>query len=110
VPEDLTADPDHTDYDRILADPRMEVRENRARPGHLLPACDVVGRGCAVPARRIVEVARTFGEQGVVRSICQDGFAGAARDHDAAGARDPAHGLRGPPISARPTWRPVAAG
>ncbi len=79
VPEDLTADPDHIDYDRILSDPRMVVRENPGRPGHLLPACDVVGRGFAVPARRVVEVTRGFGEQGVVQSICQDGFAGALR-------------------------------
>jgi len=46
--------------------------------GDLVPACvrtDKDGnQSTAYPARRIVELAKGFGENGIVQSICQDDF------------------------------------
>jgi hypothetical protein len=39
--------------------------------GNLRPSCQTP-RGVAYPPRRIVEVARQFGENGIVQSICDD--------------------------------------
>ena len=63
-------------YDGILADPRMQqVPDPTSAPGdgNLTPSCSTPN-GVAYPPRRIVEVARRFGDQGVVQSICQDDF------------------------------------
>ena len=66
-------------YERILADPAMEeVVDDHATPDQLSddeirPAC-VTLNGKAAPARRIVEVAKSFGKNGIVQSICQDDF------------------------------------
>ncbi len=64
-------------YDDILNDMRMQQVVDPNRPtelgGNLLPSCDTT-RGRAYPPRRIVEVARGFGANGVVQSICQDDF------------------------------------
>lgn len=63
-------------YDGILADPRMQEVPDPTRPpgeGNLTPSCETA-HGVAYPPRRIVDVARHFGEQGVVQSICQDDF------------------------------------
>ncbi|HJK95062.1 MAG TPA: hypothetical protein RMH26_30285, partial [Polyangiaceae bacterium LLY-WYZ-15_(1-7)] len=79
VPPELVGDPTDVDYEALLDDPRMEVRENPDRPGFLLPACDLEGTGFAVPARRIVEAVRGFGESGVVQSICEPRFDRALR-------------------------------
>jgi len=66
------------DYDAILDDPRMlEVLDTGAASPRLTPSCNVPGRGVAFPPRRIVEVVRDFGTNGVVQSICQASFAGA---------------------------------
>jgi hypothetical protein len=77
VPPDLVRDPTDIDYDALLADERMQIRPNPRRPGFLLPACDRVGVGFAVPAIRTVEAVRAFGPSGVVQSICDENFANA---------------------------------
>ncbi len=69
-------------YDRILADPRMQetIDSDPARPNRLKPSCRGEGAAAndvnelAYPPRRIVEVAKAFGESGIVQSICQDDF------------------------------------
>jgi hypothetical protein len=67
-------------YDAILADPRMQERPN-GREGNLanlLPSCTGAttsgASADAYPPIRIVQVARGFGENGVVQSICQKDF------------------------------------
>ena len=42
--------------------------------GNLTPVVQRAASGVAYPPRRIVEVARGFGENGVVQSICQEDF------------------------------------
>ena len=87
VPQDLVepADYDAVDwkddaardafYDAIMSDPRMQevVDPNRTpeEGANLYTSCAVEGRGAAYPPRRIVEVARGFGKNGAVFSICQ---------------------------------------
>ena len=75
-------------YDGILADPAMqEMIDPGTNPGmgsgNLVPSCvrtDKDGnQSTAYPPRRIVTLAKLFGENGVVQSICQDDF-GAAMD------------------------------
>lgn len=71
-------------YDRILADARMkEVIDPRSNEGggngELTPSCSRPALGeaeaaIAFPPRRIVELAKAFGQSGVVQSICQDDF------------------------------------
>ena len=59
-------------YQGILDDPRMEVRvDTTAVDDRLVPAC-VSDLGRADPARRLVQVARQFGEAATVQSICGD--------------------------------------
>jgi hypothetical protein len=63
-------------YTRILDDPRMQERPAEAADpaaANLVPSCETP-RGSAYPPRRIVEVARGFGENGSVHSICQEDF------------------------------------
>jgi hypothetical protein len=71
-------------YSGILDDPRMfEAIDPETNPGtgtgNLRPSCvdiDPQGqRSVAYPPRRIVQLAREFGESGIVQSICQDDFA-----------------------------------
>jgi hypothetical protein len=66
-------------YDAMLEDPRMVETVDTARPpgeGNLIPSCesDLDGDGTlesrAFPPRRLVDVARRFGNRGVVDSIC----------------------------------------
>jgi hypothetical protein len=63
-------------YQRILDDPQMQEMPDPSRTreqgGNLIPSCNVTGRGVAYPPRRIVEVARGFGQNGAVFSICQE--------------------------------------
>jgi hypothetical protein len=68
-------------YENILNDPRMQEVEdpNRApgQGGNLQPSCqsfnaDGTERTRAYPPRRIVQVARGFGANGTVHSICQE--------------------------------------
>jgi hypothetical protein len=69
-------------YAAILDDPRMVERPDPTRApelgGNLTPSCRSAN-GVAYPPRRIVEVARGFGENGFVQSICEPDF-GAAID------------------------------
>lgn len=66
-------------YARMLADERMIERPDDTvidpDDGRLVPSCKDPGE--AMPPRRIVEVARAFGDRGIVQSICQDEFGGA---------------------------------
>ena len=75
VPPDLVDEPEHgegtTNLDAILADPRMDVRQDPTRTGFLVPAC-VGATGDAFPARRLVDFTRQTG--GIVQSICGDDF------------------------------------
>jgi hypothetical protein len=60
-------------YDQILNDPRMQ---EAVEPGgeRLAPSCNTpLGR--AEPPRRLVQVARGFGANGTVQSLCQADFA-----------------------------------
>jgi len=75
VPTDLAG----TNYDTMLADPRMiEAIDTSAEFGpRLVPSCDEPGRGIASPPRRIVETAGSLAARGVrapVQSICQASF------------------------------------
>jgi hypothetical protein len=71
------------DYDGILADPRMtQVEDIDSTVGpRLVPSCSRPNpdgtTATAFPPRRIVEVAKGFGANGIVQSICQNDFAGA---------------------------------
>jgi hypothetical protein len=60
-------------YDAILADPAMQVMVADAQ--NLRASCQSQMGGNAYPPRRIVDVARSFGEAGLVQSICQEDFA-----------------------------------
>ena len=64
-------------YRELLDDPRMRERvdENRApgEGGNLRPVCESEDAR-AYPARRIVQLAQSFGENGAVQSICQQEF------------------------------------
>lgn len=77
-------------YERILNDDAMQERvatpemidatSGGGSPApvtsaNLVPSCNTPGRGKAYPPRRIVEVARAFGENAIVQSICQESFA-----------------------------------
>ena len=69
-------------YSAILNDMRMQEQVDPATSpgtgqGNLKPSCSRVVAGettpsTAYPPRRLVELARQFGEQGFVQSICQD--------------------------------------
>jgi hypothetical protein len=68
-------------YDRILKDRRMrETPQNEHIPAlaNVAPSCERVDlyeqKADAYPPRRIVEVAKGFGRNGLVQSICQDDF------------------------------------
>jgi hypothetical protein len=97
VPPELTQDlPDQEDFveqfdfdmpgestryfDAILADPEMEERvDDKGTPMSLdddgiIPSCNRGEFAKAYPPRRIVEVAKGFGANGVIHSICTDDF------------------------------------
>ena len=68
-------------YERILNDPRMReqpVNEDVPALAAVTPSCSRVDqfeeKADAAPPRRIVEVAKGFGRNGLVQSICQDDF------------------------------------
>lgn len=64
-------------YDSLLSDPRMlGIVDRNSDDGTLAPACSGADIS-ATPGRRLVEVARDFGANGSVHSICGDSFAGA---------------------------------
>lgn len=63
-------------YDRIFEDDRMRQRPDTSLPpeeGHIVSSCSSAN-GDAYPPSRIVDVARRFGENGIVQSICSDDF------------------------------------
>jgi hypothetical protein len=64
-------------YDELLADPRMQSQVDPGRTpeqgGNLLPSCDTDGV-VAYPPRRLVQVARGFGQNGIVQSLCQSDY------------------------------------
>jgi hypothetical protein len=69
----------HAFYDRIANDPRMQQRVNGAGPlAALSPTCMRTNAmrqtESAVPARRILQVARSFEENGMIQSICADDY------------------------------------
>ncbi|MBZ0119128.1 MAG: hypothetical protein K8H88_19185, partial [Sandaracinaceae bacterium] len=72
VPTDLAAPrPTAEDFDRILADPRMQEQLDPVEPNRLRPSCDVPGRGLAFPPRRLVQVAQGLGPaRSSIHSIC----------------------------------------
>jgi hypothetical protein len=92
VPTDLVdkaALPDFTDdaarnsfYDNILGDPRMQQVPDSmvgTGQGNLVPSCVRMVAGdpmpsTAYPPQRIVQLAKAFGTNGIVQSICQDDF------------------------------------
>lgn len=66
-------------YDGILAaDEMQEMVDMRGTPevddDNLRPSCDRGAMAKAYPPRRIVEVAKGFGSNGVIQSICQEDF------------------------------------
>lgn len=74
VPVDLVSDPSAIDYTDLLSDPRMVEAVDPTNPNQLTPSCEVPGHGVAFPPRRVVQVAESFGANGVVQSICQEDF------------------------------------
>jgi hypothetical protein len=59
-------------YSQILADPRMQEKEDPTKTpgnGNLTPSC-VTPTSSAAPPIRIVNVAKGFGANGLVKSIC----------------------------------------
>jgi len=64
-------------YDGILADPRMQEvpdpNRTEEQGGNLTPSCISDG-GKAFPPRRLVEVAKRFGANGIIQSICEADF------------------------------------
>jgi hypothetical protein len=68
-------------YDAILNDPRMQEKPD-GQPGqqaNLVPSCNrpdpATGKlATAYPPVRLVQVARAFGKNGVIQSICQNDF------------------------------------
>jgi hypothetical protein len=84
IPSEFTGDPMDIYFDRILNDPRMQERvlhEDDPAIANLAPSCTRIDRSGhsadAYPPRRIVEVAKGFGDHGWVGSICQDDFTSA---------------------------------
>lgn len=73
IPESLVSDPTNIDYDRILDHPRMVVRIDPSRGFGLVEACRGRG-GSALPARRLVSLAREFGDQATLGSVCAESF------------------------------------
>ncbi len=73
---------DVQDFDKILAMPEMQIlpgpdeNEDGAITVNALPkpSCVTDADGSASPARRFVEVAKGFGENGVVLSICSSSY------------------------------------
>jgi hypothetical protein len=71
-------------YDNLLADPAMQEVPDPStmttpENGNLMPSClttdtNGVPNGKAYPPRRITQVVRGFGANGVIQSICQDDF------------------------------------
>jgi hypothetical protein len=79
VPADLLNSNAAPDYDTVLADSRMQnVVDDRGTPDTsddaLWPSCTRSDDSSAYPPRRLVEVAKAFGENGALGSLCADDF------------------------------------
>jgi hypothetical protein len=77
-------------YQKILDDPAMREKEDANKPGYLVKACTLKNPDynsskpesstndpnltAAEPARRLVAVAKAFGVNGVVQSICEESY------------------------------------
>lgn len=74
VPFSAEPDPLDEDLDALLMDSRMQFMEDPARPGQLVPACETMITGSAIPARRLVQVVQPFAEtgDGLATTICED--------------------------------------
>jgi hypothetical protein len=79
VPADLVSGNGTPKFDLVLADPRMQnVTDDRGTPDNpsddgLRPSC-MTADGPSFPPRRLVEVAKGFGVDGVIGSLCDDDF------------------------------------
>jgi hypothetical protein len=67
-------------FDSLLNDPDMQERIDARNPNdptddNIVPSCKGGDLANAYPPRRIVQVAKGFGANGVIQSICQDNFA-----------------------------------
>jgi hypothetical protein len=66
------------DIDALLARPDMQfsVQRNQAQTAdEPVPTCvSAQGDGSAAPARRYLELAEAFGDNGLVTSICEDNY------------------------------------
>ncbi len=67
------------DPDVALADPRMEIVYDAAESTGVVPSCEAEGIGRATPPRRLVLLAREFGDRGQVHSICRGDYAAPLR-------------------------------
>jgi hypothetical protein len=82
IPADLLSGQDAPDFDAILADKRMQnTEDDRGTPSSpeddsLKPSCTMAD-GQSMPPRRLVEVAKGFGDDGVLGSLCADDFGAA---------------------------------
>jgi hypothetical protein len=75
-------DPLTINLETLLMDSRMQYMEDPENMGQLTPACDRPGAGFAIPARRVVELARRFAVRsgdGLATSICDDDLSLAMR-------------------------------
>lgn len=77
IPPDLAPRPgERVDYERILADPRMQGEVDPERPQRVRSSCNTEV-GSADPPRRIVQVAQGLEERGAgvtLQSICSNDF------------------------------------
>jgi hypothetical protein len=67
--------------DAVLASDAMQFRVQRNQPqtaDEPVPACTSIrGDGVAAPARRLLQVTKSFGDNAIVSSICEDEYASA---------------------------------
>ena len=82
IPLDLVPSSGGENYDAILADPRMQYAISATDNSKMKPACSVtfnepggaMDMRSADPERRLVQVAKGFGSNGTIQSICQTDF------------------------------------
>jgi hypothetical protein len=74
MPAEFVSDPSAVDFEALLNDGRMHPEANLpASRSQVLPACEG-SRGSADPARRLVRMAKRFGDRSVLGSICQRSY------------------------------------
>ena len=91
-------------YDAILAAPAMQETivngESDPRTAYFAPSCMKPNGNGARPPRRLVQLAKDFGERGVVGSLCGDDFGPVV-------GRIHPRGRRAPRLAARPAAVPA---